>query len=260
MSDTPIRLDKFQYSSSKRKKTKVCLREYYHLYVAKTYPFSTTLPMELGNYIDGVLEEAIATGVDPIKADIRSKIIHIMPDYKFVEGLVEGTDAAFEYAIQRTGVKILQRRLALNKRCEPTTVNWRKGSPLFDSAMFDLVTIPSDEELYVDDWKTGNPNYPDWDQIADYALYMFANFPKLERVIGSIVWLRKGRCPENIVFKDTQLFERSGIRKTVERWAEAHQTIVDADREGNWPAEPHQWCHSCSHYEACKNEEGGTDQ
>lgn len=254
---TPIRLDKFQYSSSKRKTLnggQGCMREYYHKYVAKTYPFVQSPQMLIGTYIDDVLERCLAEGVDPDLEAVRKEIVHIMPDYEFVDGLVEGVDAAYEYAVTRTGLNVLQRRLAVNKRVEPTAVNWRKGSPLFDSAMFDLVTIPSDEEVYVDDWKTGNPGYPDWPQLEDYSLYVFRYLPKVERVIASIVWLRKGRHAEEIVHKSTKVIERKHMRPIVQRWADAHELVTLANNRGVWPITPHKMCSGCPHYETCLKE------
>lgn len=254
---TPIQLKKFQYSSSKRKTEAQCALKYYHTYVAKTYPFKETPAVLIGKHCDTVLENAIATGADPNLVMLKEKINSLDPSYKFLDSLVEGVDAAFEYAVTRPGIRVLQKRLAMDKALKNTEVNWR-GKALFDSAMFDLVTLTDDpEKVIVDDWKSGNDKYPDWDQIEDYALYMFRNLPKVQVVEGSIVWLRRGRHPQNIVHRLVKEFRRSDMRKTVQRWAGCHERVVGYNSAKVWPANPSQeamcpWCDHCAFCDEAK--------
>lgn len=248
---TDIQLKKFQYSSSKRKTLKQCPLKYYHTYVAKTYPFTETPAIELGKHCDTILERHITSGEEPDLEELRERLYHIDPSYGYLDGLVAGVDAAHEYAVTRPGIKILQKRIALDKKLKPCEVNWR-GKTLFDSAMFDLVTLgPDPEVIHVDDWKAGNPNYPDWEQIEDYALYMFAVFPRCNTVVGSIVWLRKGRHDKNIVHKLTKEFRRADLKKTVQRWAKAHEEVVGYNKQQEWPAWNNPMCSYCDHHDNC---------
>ena len=256
---TTVKLNKFQYSSTKRKKGAQCWHAFYHMQVAKTYPFTETPAIEVGRIVDDVLEQSIITGQDPDLKQLRADLIQAFPEYKFMDSLIEGVDAAFEYAISRTGVNIVQTRLALDRKMQPTPVNWFKNSPLFDSCQMDLMTIPDDHEIYIDDWKTGNPNYPDYHQLQDYALYAFRYMPKLERVHASLVWLRKGRHKENIVHKSSRVYVRSEMRPVVQRWADFHRDCVTHNENGNWPKTLNSMCRTCDHYEVCRTEEDGPE-
>jgi len=252
-----IKLQKFQYSSSKRACAKKCWLQYYHRYVAKTYPFEESPPILIGHLCDREIETAIATGQDPDLDAIADEIVSIDPGYKYVESLVEGIDAAYEYAITRTGLRVMQASLALNRQLKPTATDWREKSPLFDAAKMDLITIIGDETVvYVDDWKSGNPNYPDFDQLADYALYIFVLMPKVTKVVASLVWLRKGRHAEQIVHKSEQVFDRENLGDTVKRWALMHADTMDNNEKGEWPATYNEkLCGWCDHYDFCPEAE-----
>lgn len=254
-----VKLQKFQYSSSKRKLGAQCWHKYYHMQVAKTYPFTETPAIEVGKICDEVLENAIILGEDPDLDDLRTRLIHAHPEYGYLDALVEGVDAAYEYAVTRTGVNIVQTRLALDRKILPTAVDWRKNSPLFDSCQMDLMTIPDDHEIYIDDWKTGNDGYPDYHQLEDYALYAFRMMPKLEKVIASLVWLRRGRHPENLVHKTTRVYIRSEMRKVVQRWADHHRDVKQHNENGQWPKSTNRMCEHCDHYETCRREEDGPE-
>lgn len=247
-----IKLNKYQYSSSKRKTLAQCPLKFYHTYVAKSYPFVETPAVLIGRHCDTVLENAIASGIEPDLDELREKLEHIHPEYEHLDNLVAGVDAAHEYAVTRPGIKVLQKRVALDQRLQPTAVDWRAKSKLFDSAMFDLVTLdPDPSKVYVDDWKTGNDGFPDWDQIEDYSVYMFSVLPKVQVVEGSIVWLRKGRHNTNIVHKLTKQFRRGDLRKTVQRWADAHGQVMGYNKQSDWPAQPNKMCNWCEHYDFC---------
>lgn len=245
--ETPIKLKKFQHSTTKRKDLKNCPLQFYHRHVAKTYPFTETPAILIGKLCDTVLEDSIISGQDPDLDKLRADIHRIDPEYRYLDDLVAGTDAAYEYAVSRTGVKIAQLRLALSAQFKPTPIDWKQSSKLFDSSMPDLMTI-SDDSLFIDDWKTGNPNFPHWDQLADYALYGFANIPTLQEAVCSIVWLRKGRHDEEIVHKDTKVFQRQEVVDTVKRWRDHHEEVKERNASGEWTAKPNNMCSYCDHF------------
>lgn len=250
--ETIVKLTKYQYSASKRKTLKQCPLQYYHTYVSKKYPFEDNPATLIGKSVDTALENAIANGIEPDLDALENEIVQHDSAYKYLGSLIAGVDAAFNYATGITGVRVLQRRVALDRKLKPCAVNWRASSKLFDSAMFDLVVIPGDEPyVIVIDWKTGNPNYPDWNQLEDYALYMFILLPKITEVRCELVWLRKGAHPKEGVHKSARTFLRKDLRKTVERWAKAHEQVVHANRDEDWEATPNDMCGFCSHYDHC---------
>lgn len=247
-------LKKYQHSSSKRKTlAEGCALKYYHRYVAKTYPFTSTPAIEVGNIADTVLEEAILTGVDPDLTKLRKDIVHAHPEYKFLDALVEGVDAAFEYAITRTGLRVMQQWMAVDKTIKPCEPSWR-GSKLFDACKMDLLTIDSPTHAFVDDWKTGNPRYPDMNQLEDYAMYVFALYPSIQEVTGSLVWLREGRHDTDLVHKKTLEFKRKGVTTTVKRWANHHRRVIEFNNARDWPAVPSRdaMCAWCDHLNQCE--------
>lgn len=253
----PIKkLDKFQHSTTKRRDLKQCPELFYHKHVAKTYPFEESSPILIGRLVDTVLEDAIQSG-NPIDLNkLRREIIHIDPEYKFVDTLVDGVDAALSYCIDSTGLKATQSQFAVDKTATPCKVNWTKRSKLFDAAKPDFLCLLSPEHFVCVDWKTGNPDYPESaiEQLEDYSIHLFAHFPILKTVSGKVGWLRKGKHadPSKYLYFTDVTVERVESRRILQRWAEHHLEVVRLNDKGVWPTRKNHLCNWCVHYDNCE--------
>lgn len=65
----------------------------------------------------------------------------------------------------------------------------------FYRGMLDF-SIVADKLAYIADWKAGNPNYADPTQIHDQSTMLFSNYPRLQRIIAELVFIRE---PDMIV-------------------------------------------------------------
>jgi hypothetical protein len=256
MSQT-IKWTKKQWSTSKRKKLAQCPADFYASYVAKKYPYSPGPAQEIGNYCDKVLEDALVAGHTEIKRkQVAVDLVKIDPNYEYVEPLMDGMEGSLEYILGTTGLKFPQIRLAVNIKAQPVMVDWRKGSPLFDSAALDVLIITETTHAMVLDYKTGNPGFPDWFQLEDYAIHVFARFPSIQTVDTGIIWLRKGVDGKGQPFiqRPDSLVQRSDARGIFTRWASAHREAIELEASGEWPAKTHRMCSYCDEYKSqqCK--------
>lgn len=250
------KLDKFQYSTTKRRDLKQCPQMYYRKHVAKDYPFEETAPILIGRLIDTSLETSIKSGETLDLNLLKRQIIQIDPAYKYVDTLVDGTDAALAYCIDSTGLKATQSQFAVDITARPCKVNWTKRSKLFDAAKPDFLCLHAPEHFTCVDWKTGNPDYPESaiEQLEDYSIHLFAHFPLLQKVSGRVGWLRKGKHvdPEKYMYFTDHEINRPDARAIFERWAAHHIDVKNMNSSGDWKHKKNGLCDWCVHYDNCE--------
>jgi len=86
------------------------------------------------------------------------------------------------------------------------------------------------------DWKTGKPKYGS-DQLALFALVMFAIYPQLTEVRTAYVWLKTGQLGK------TEVYKREDIPKLWEMYSTDLQRIENSHANGVFPPRTSCLCH-----------------
>lgn len=179
----------------------------------------------------------------PTEATIWGKSVHDAFERRVRDGtpLPDGMDRWEPLAasiLRLPGVKHTEIKLAIDRAFQPTEWDtaWSRG-------IADLLVL-SGRYAAVLDYKTGKPKPSE--QLALYAAYVLALYPKVESVSTGFVWLRD----EKIV-KET--FTRSSISATWQELLPRVSKLEAAFKRQAWPARPSGLCRrhcpvrSCEH-------------
>ena len=208
------------WSHSRRKTWMECPKAFYHQNVApKGSPdrveFMQTPQMIAGNLVDDALTQRIAKGT-PLPSQ-----------YAPYEPMAAAVLAA-------PGAKYTQLKVTLDSSFNPCGY--------FDSnawcrAIYDVVVI-NGTHAFIGDWKAGMI-WPDNDQLALFAATAFHQFPELEVIDTSYIWLRHGVTSDE-TYRRKELPEIwAGLLPEVEQIQVAYQA-------NHWPAAPKKGAKTCA--------------
>ena len=149
-------------------------------------------------YIDKALKKEVTEALDAaVQAHkvLENRIKHgkeLPAAYAHMEKLIKALEAEYKYLYAEE-----QFAIDLTSYAPIGYEDWAKGNELgVYRAKIDLIAskqpIEKTREAMVFDWKTGTPR-EDPAQLRDYAIMMFAHYPKLEKVTARYVWLRERR-------------------------------------------------------------------
>lgn len=160
---------KWSYSSLKKFKT--CPRQYYEVKVTKSFEEKEHESALYGKEFHLAAEEYLRDG-KPLD-----------PRFEFARGMLDTVKAI-------PGSLHCEIELGLKKDLTPCSFHdpdyWFRG-------IADVVVIsPCGEKAKVLDWKTGSPKYADIGQLELMALCIFAQFPQVKKVNGSLVFVVHG--------------------------------------------------------------------
>ena len=211
--------DFIAWSHSRRKTWMECPKQFYHANVApKGHPdrveFIQSAAMIAGNLVDDALTQRIAKGKP------------LPPQFAPYEPMAAAVLAA-------PGAKYTQLKVTLDQSFQPCGY--------FDSnawcrSIYDVAVIDG-THAFIGDWKAGMI-WPDNDQLMLFAATAFHQFPELEVIDTSYIWLKHGQTSD-------ETYRR---KELPELWAvllpEVEQLQV-AFRTNHWPAAPKRGAKSC---------------
>ena len=211
--------DFIAWSHSRRNLWIQCPKQFYHANVApKGSPdhveFRQTPAMLAGLEVDDALTKRIANGTPlPLK-------------YSPFEPMAAAVLAA-------PGAKFTQLKVTLDQSFNPCGYFDKQA---WCRAIYDVAVI-NGSHAFIGDWKAGQI-WLDTDQLALFAATAFHQFPELEVVDTSYIWLRSGQTSD-------ATYRR---KELPEIWAallpEVEQLQI-AFRTNHWPAAPKRGAKSC---------------
>lgn len=213
--------DFIAWSHSRRKDWMECPRMFYHKNVAPKgsadrVEFIQTAAMKAGNVIDDALTQRIAKGTP------------LPPQFAPYEPMAAAVLAA-------PGAKYTQLRVTLDQSFKPCGY--------FDSGawvrcIYDAAVI-NGAHGWIGDWKSGMI-WADDDQLKLFSASAFHQFPELEVVDTSLVWLKHGLTSDKTYTRRELSDLWNDLLPEVERLQVAFKT-------NHWPANPKRGKKSCSH-------------
>jgi ATP-dependent exoDNAse (exonuclease V) beta subunit len=204
-----------QWSFSSLKDFVGCPRRYHEVKVCKNFEQKITHALSYGKEVHSALEHYVKDGTD------------LPANYKRFQ-------KAVDELLQIPGEKFCEREMALLPDLTPCgfyDVNrWVRG-------IADLLIVDGDT-AYVVDYKTGNANYPDVDQLKLMALMVFAHHPEVQMVKGALLFILKNRL----------VSENYHRNNSEELWKDFHQKVekLKISIETNeWTPNPTPLCGYC---------------
>jgi hypothetical protein len=154
-------------------------------------------------------------------AALPQEIAHYEPLCASIERISEG------------GELLIEHELVLTENLTPT--GWWDSDAWLRSKL-DILVINGDL-ANVMDWKTGKRN-ADQFQMQLFAAQVFQNYPDIQTVKTSLVWLKTMEM-------DTEVYQRAQMN---DLWADTMkriQRIYKSLEHDNWPAKPSGLCRFC---------------
>lgn len=211
--------DFIAWSHSRRKDWMECPRMFYHKNVAPKgsadrVEFVQTEAMLAGNRIDDALTQRIAKGT-PLPAQYAP--------YEPMAAMV----------LAAPGVKYTQLRVTLDQAFKPCGYFDRQA---WCRSIYDVAVI-NGSYAFIGDWKAGMI-WPDNDQLALFAATAFHQFPELETIDTSYIWLKHGQTSDETYRRRELPDIWAVLLPEVERLQVAYRT-------NHWPAAPRRGAKSC---------------
>ncbi len=211
------------WSFSALKVFETCPRKYHAEKVKKLYPFKETPAIKYGKYVHKACEEYVKDGV-PLPKDIAHFEPQLLP------------------LREKEGEKICEQKVALTEDLQETTYFSKK---VWLRAAADLLILRP-TVAFVVDYKTGKDKYPDMEQLEVMALMIFALYPAVETVHGSLLFLKsKNHMPRKFTREDD--FDRLEAR-----WRAKVKRLDEAFENDVWPPNPNGLCSSYCPVEYCE--------
>ena len=211
--------DFIAWSHSRRKDFMECPKMFYHKNVAaKGSPdrieFVQTKAMIDGNLVDDALTQRISNGTP------------LPPQYAPYEPMAASVLAA-------PGAKFTQLKVTLDPTFKPCGYF---DATAWVRAIYDVAVV-YEGHAFIGDWKNGMI-WPDNDQLMLFAATAFHQFPELEVVDTSYIWLKHGQTSD-ATYRRRELPELwAMLMSDVDRLQAAYRT-------NNWPASPKNGAKSC---------------
>lgn len=192
--------------------------------------FVQTATMRAGNVIDDALTQRISKGTP------------LPPQFAPYEPMAAAVLAA-------PGTKYTQLRVTLDQAFKPCGY-FDPGA--WCRSIYDVAVI-NGSHAFIGDWKSGMI-WPDDDQLKLFSATAFHQFPELEVVDTSLIWLKHGLTSDAQYTRD----------QLPEMWSELLQDVERlqvAFRNNHWPAAPKRGAKSCKNCGAnqkgiCKEAQG----
>lgn len=176
-----------------------------------------------------VPSEEVKWGREVHKAfELRLKGEQALPAYlSNYEGMVSRI-------IARPGKRLIEHRLCVDANFQPT--DWRSKSA-WCRGVVDVGVVGA-KTAFVADWKTGKRK-PDQDQMELMAAMSFAEFPYLEEITTTFVWLKDKKL-------DTHVYNKTDVGRIWAGFLPRVSRLEKAIVEDKWPAKPSglcgKWC------------------
>jgi CRISPR/Cas system-associated exonuclease Cas4 (RecB family) len=185
------------YSFSKVSLYNNCNRKFKYKYIDRIKVKTDTYHLEKGNYVHEVLEHLRTGGeVDVSKYNLTAEQIaeiDVLID-TFVQSEFSKT-----FLYPKTDHVFTEIKFGIDTKLEVSDYDYRDKNLLYLGAV-DQVNFYSDS-LHVIDWKTGKVrNYTE--QLRHYAMWALTQFPNVEKVITSYVFIEHNQSIDVIVTRE----------------------------------------------------------
>lgn len=199
-----------------------CPRRFYEVKVAKAFVEEESTEMLWGNEVHKALENKIKDGT-PLPANMA-----VYNRYA-------------DQIARATGEKHAELQLAVTIDLEPTAFDapdaWARG-------IGDIVII-NGRKAFAGDYKTGKVK-PKSQQLDLMAVLTLANFPQVEELATTFLWLQFGKLTNG-------QYVRADAEQIWDRFRQGVREMEWSERNNTWPAKPsglcRNWCPviSCPH-------------
>jgi CRISPR/Cas system-associated exonuclease Cas4 (RecB family) len=208
-------MNQVQWSFSSLKDFIGCPRRYYEIKVCNNFQQKLTQAITYGKDVHSALEKYVKDGKE------------LPTNYQRFRSTVDAL-------IEIPGQKMVEYEMALRRDKTPCSFNdkdrWVRG-------IADLLIV-HDDVAYVIDYKTGNANYPDLEQLKLMALMIFAIYPEVQEVKGALVFLLKNRLV-------TENYTRDQVDKMWELFESKVARLEQAFQTNEWTPNPTPLCGYC---------------
>ena len=196
-----------------------CPKQLYHSAVApKGSPdrveFQQTAAMIAGNLVDDALTKRISKGT-PLPSQYAP--------YEPIAAAV----------LDAPGTKFTQLKVTLDRAFKPCGYFDKQA---WCRSVYDLAIIDG-EHAFIWDWKNGIL-WPDTDQLTLFAATAFHQFPELEVVDTSYVWLKPGVTSD-------ETYRRKELNDLWQVFIPNEERMQACYRTNHWPAAPKRGAKSC---------------
>lgn len=192
-----------------------CPKQFYHVSVAKDFPFEESQQMKDGK----IAHEAFASF-------LRGRDVHLPLHLRHHEPF-------FTKIKNAPGEKVIEQQIALNHNYQMT--DWF-AKDAWLRVISDL-TILNGNQAVVFDWKTGKQK-DDFTQLKLTAATTFLIAPEIETIRVAYYWTKTKAAPSETIHRPQVGDVWSEILPRVQRYQDAHV-------QQNFPARPNPFCKGC---------------
>lgn len=173
----------------------VCPHQFFHRYILKSTPFVETKEMQYGTKVHTAMEHRVA-----LKKPLPPEFLQWEPFAKPFDAMPARCEMKLAITAKGQECSFWQNDLV-----------WLRGK-------LDVVVV-NGSTAYLNDWKTGNPNYEDRFELDIGALMLHAANSHLTTIKGTYTWLRENRLGEVYNLSETRhaWTKVTGIVKRIER-------------------------------------------
>lgn len=219
------KFNKHSFSYSSLKQFETCARQYAEITVFRNYKNEFT--SSNGDYGDRAHKAAEAYIKDGAP---------LTPEFSYAKPILD--------ALQNIpGSKLTEHKMGVTADMAP--VEWNHSERWFQG-IADLVIVGDSPIARVIDYKFGNIQYADTDQLELMSLLVFAHYPHVKAVKGRLLFLLAQQVKDRNV-------DISDKEKIIQKWREKDALRVAAITHGNYPAKSSGLCKkhcvviSCEH-------------
>jgi len=218
----------FAWSYSRLKNFRTCPKRHYHVDIKKDYKEEESEHLIWGHEVHEKLAHAIDKG-NPLPPTM--------------EGYKDWVDRVGKLKALGYTIKV-ENKLAMSEDFKPTSFfdgkTWMRG-------VVDVLAVDAFKKLAITfDWKTGKV-VDDIEQLALSAQLVFANYPTVERVGATYIWLADDT-------ETVEYYDRDGMLPTWNAVLPTVKVMTQAAKDLNYPPKPSGLCKrycpvsSCPHF------------
>lgn len=192
-----------------------CPAKYKAMVVDKSVPFTTTSAQQQGIDVHAALETAVST---------KSKLPDEFAEYQPIVDVL----------CKQEGDISCERKLAIASDLSP--IRYYDDNVWYRGILDVLVVNGTTARLY--DYKHGNADYQDDDQLRENAILIFCNYPKVDIIIASFIYLEAGKVTKLVI-------RREDLHVLVVRLSKKEVPVLRAEKLNAFPMQKSHLCNYC---------------
>lgn len=219
---------KFATSYSRLKNFETCPRRYHEIDVEKNFKEAPSDSLDWGNFVHEAFEKRLAH-----RKPLPTTVARYEDEMQSIERAAEG------------GQMRVELKLAFDSQFRPTGY-FDKGTWFRGKADVLLLHQPN---AWAIDWKTGAVK-EDFSQLALMAQCVLSNYPDVESVGATFVWLGAGEGGANLY--TTELYDAARMTREWNNLWPRFQLLEQAHETGNFPPKESGLCKRYCAVTSCK--------